>query len=139
MASPAQQERVIFPGFVPHQNMPQFYQNTTIYIAPTQYETFGYTILEAMACGRPTITTPVGAVPELIEDGVHGFLVPFGNAEILANAIEDLLSKPKLMKRMGTNAREKASDFSLEKIGGKLESFYAYAVSKAGNNAHRSG
>ena len=79
MVPVAKREQVVFPGFLPHDRLPEYYRPTTVYVTPTQYETFGYTILEAMACGCPVISCRVGAVPELIEDGVHGVLVPFGD------------------------------------------------------------
>jgi glycosyltransferase involved in cell wall biosynthesis len=110
-------EQIVFPGFLERDQLVKEYQHATIYIAPTQYETFGYTVLEAMACGRPVISTQVGAIPELVDDGKTGLLVPWNDPTELAEAIIKLLDDPASAARMGAAGREKASnDFALETI-----------------------
>jgi glycosyltransferase involved in cell wall biosynthesis len=63
-----------------------------------------------MAAGRPIVATAVGATPELIEDGEHGLLVPPGDAERLAGAIDRLLRQPDLAQRLGAAARRRARE-----------------------------
>jgi 2-deoxystreptamine N-acetyl-D-glucosaminyltransferase/2-deoxystreptamine glucosyltransferase len=92
------------------------------------YETFGYTILEAMASGLPVIGSRVGAVPELIEHGRTGLLVPFGDVNALAEAIDRVLSDPGLAKDIGATARTKALQYALEEIGPRHESLYEMAL-----------
>ena len=58
-------------------------------------------LLEYMAAGRPIVATAVGAAPDLIEDGVHGLLVPPGDAARLAEADRPLLREPELARRLG--------------------------------------
>jgi glycosyltransferase involved in cell wall biosynthesis len=58
------------------------------------YETFGMTIIEAFACGTPVIAARIGAYPELVEDGVTGFLFPPGDVDGLQNAVDRLLRSP---------------------------------------------
>jgi glycosyltransferase involved in cell wall biosynthesis len=117
MALADKREQIVFPGFLERDQLVKEYQHATIYIAPTQYETFGYTVLEAMACGRPVISTQVGAIPELVDDGKTGLLVPWNDPTELAEAIIKLLDDPASAARMGAAGREKASnDFALETI-----------------------
>ena len=117
--------QIIFPGFVERAQLPRFYQQTSLYIAPTMYETFGYTVLEAMACGVPVIASDVGAISELVENNVTGLLVPFGDVEALAKAILMLLGNPELYEKMGNRAREKAvHEFRLENVMSQLIDFY---------------
>ena len=110
-------KQIVFPGFLHRDQLVTEYQHATIYVAPTQYETFGYTVLEAMACGRPVVSTRVGAIPELVEDGETGLLAPWNDHVALSEAILDLLSDPARAVRMGSAGRAKALKFfSLEKI-----------------------
>src|SRR5262249_31552242 len=69
-------------------------------------EVFGFTIAEAMACGRPVVATRVGGIPELVEDGRTGFLVPRGDIHGIASRISALLADAGLRARMGHAGRE---------------------------------
>lgn len=62
-------------------------------------------ILEAMSCGRPVVATRVGGVPELVEDGVSGFLVPPGDVSALSAGVERILESPELALRLGAQGR----------------------------------
>jgi glycosyltransferase involved in cell wall biosynthesis len=64
--------------------------------------------MQAMACGLPVISTPVGSIGEIVQDGDTGRLVPPEDAPALAAAIESLLADPALRARLGTNARAAA-------------------------------
>ncbi len=144
-------EKVFFSGFVAYDALPSFYRGAKIYLALTQYETFGYTILEAMSCGVPVVACDSGAVKELVEDGVNGRLVPFGDAQAAAQAIIETLSNEKKRALMGVKARETALQYSLDTIGQKHIQMYEQASSAFGktpslktgtlhakNNAHPS-
>jgi glycosyltransferase involved in cell wall biosynthesis len=101
--------------FVPYQNDPikvaRYYQAADIYIHAARVDTFPNTIIEALACGTPVVATSVGGIPEQIDDGSTGFLVPQGNAAYLAEKIQILLDDKLLRQKMGKNsshiAREK--------------------------------
>jgi glycosyltransferase involved in cell wall biosynthesis len=123
--------KVTIIGSLPHDALPALYRQTTLYVTATQYETLGYTILEAMASGIPVVATSVGAVPELVEDGVTGMLVPRGDERRLAAAIERLLLNEKERVAMGRRARERAvANYAVEDIGQRNEAFYARAVAR---------
>jgi glycosyltransferase involved in cell wall biosynthesis len=91
-------------------------------------------ILEAMACGKPVVSTDVGSVRELVEDGVTGIVVPPRDAEGIAGAVLRLLADPQLRERMGEAGRLRAaSNFGLT----RLSSLHADAYRKA--LEHRAG
>jgi len=72
--------------------------------------------MEAMAVGLPVISTNVGGLPFLIENGKDGILVPPNNAEAFVNAIEDLSNNPSKASMISKNAREKMEQFDWEQI-----------------------
>jgi len=94
--------------FVPYQQSPEvvarYYQAADVYIHAAKAETFPNTILEALACGTPVVATAVGGIPEQIDDGVAGFLVPSRDARALASRVEYLLANDEFCQRMGARA-----------------------------------
>ena len=71
-------------------------------------------LMEAMSCGLPVVASRLSGIPELVEDGVNGFLVPPGDPEALADAIERLHADPGLRARLGAAARRRIeADFDL--------------------------
>lgn len=108
--------RLHFEGFVERPALVEAYRQTHVYVAPTRYETFGYTILEAMACGRPVIATDIGPVPELVQPERTGWLVPRDDPAKLATAIVQALCKHTEREQLGIGARRFARQFALETI-----------------------
>lgn len=97
-------EKVRFAGFQP--NVSEWLSAADINVLPTFYEGLPLTILEAMAAGLPTVASNVGGIPEAIEDGVSGLLVPAGDARKLAEAISSLIGDAEARVRIGTAARQ---------------------------------
>jgi glycosyltransferase involved in cell wall biosynthesis len=96
-----------------------------MFVLPSQYEAFGIVLLEAMARGKPVVATRVGGVPDVVSDGVDGFLVPFGDHVAMAARIELLLSDPGLSAQMGEAGKKKAlADYSWDTIVERIESIY---------------
>lgn len=82
-------------------------------------------MLEAMACGRPVVTTDAGGSREAVEDGVTGRLVPAGDAEALAGAIEELWADPERRATMGLAGRSRAeARFSARRMVARTEELY---------------
>lgn len=96
-------EKVRFAGFQP--NVAEWLSAADINVLPTFYEGFPLTILEAMAAGLPTVASNVGGIPEAIEDGSSGLLVPPGDARKLAAAISGLVGNAEARTRIGNAAR----------------------------------
>jgi glycosyltransferase involved in cell wall biosynthesis len=84
------------------------YQAADVYAHAARADTFPNTVLEALACGTPVVATAVGGIPEQIEDGRTGFLVPAGDPEALAERLTQLLSDHNLRQRVGACAVEAA-------------------------------
>lgn len=124
-------DRLRFMGFVSRKLLAEYYAKAALYVAPTQHETFGYTILEAMSFGVPIVSTEAGSVPELIEDGMNGSLVPVGDTSALSDAILDLLQNPEKRERFRKNGLLKAAEFKIEKIGPRMLEFYESLKGKA--------
>ena len=82
------------------------YAACEIFALPSRSEGFGLVYLEAMACGKPVIGGSHGGAPEIIQDGVTGYLVPHGDPIQLATAIQTLLSDPVHAKEMGARGRQ---------------------------------
>jgi glycosyltransferase involved in cell wall biosynthesis len=86
------------------------YRACEIFALPSHGEGFGLVYLEAMACGKPVIGGSHGGAPEIIEDGVTGYLVPHGDPIQLATCIETLLADPAHAKEMGARGRQRAEN-----------------------------
>ena len=81
---------VHFSGRVDHQALPGYYCAADLLALPSDYESFGLVVLEALACGTPVAATRVGIAPDLIEAGVNGILLENNSRESLVRGIEGL-------------------------------------------------
>lgn len=100
------------------------YKQASIFVMPSLCEPFGLVFLEAMAYKLPCIGTTVDAMPEIIQDGITGFLVPPGDACSLAEKMVTLLNEPEILAQMGNAGyRRVKENFSWDKVGEKLD-FY---------------
>ena len=89
-------------------------------------EVFGYVNAEAMACGKPLVGTRVGGIPEIIQDGITGFLVERRDVKAMAARILELLRDPDRRRRMGQAGREVCGEkFNLKKNVAQLVKIYA--------------
>jgi len=105
------------------------YNRAQLLISPSLYEGFGLPAAEALACGTPVVATTVGALPELVVDGVSGRLVPPGQVEPLARAIEALLADPAACRRMGqAGAWQIRSRFSWRRAAEQTVALYREAL-----------
>lgn len=100
-------ERVVFTGRVNYNDVPFFHAASDIFVHPSLVEGTPIVILEAMATGKPVIATNVGGIPEMITDGVDGFIVEEKNVGQIAKKLSLLLGDEKVCKKIGKNARKK--------------------------------
>ncbi len=120
-----------FKGWIENKELGTYYSKASIVVAPsTVPEAFGLVILEAMSMGRPVIATNVGAIPEIIDNGVNGYLVEPNNSEQIAEKVIKLFLEENLLTELGRNARKKAEEFSIEKHLENLERVYTELMSK---------
>jgi glycosyltransferase involved in cell wall biosynthesis len=118
------ESHVEFPGFT--QDVPAAMRAMTIAVhASTSGEPFGQVVIEAMAAGRPVVATNGGGIPEIVQDGLTGILVPMNDAPAMAAAILRLLENPAEAARMGQQGRQRVIDhFTIEHTARKVEAVY---------------
>ena len=97
--------RVEFTGWLNNQEIQTLAAKCSIGIFPSRIESFGLSVVEAMATGLPVIAARGGAVPENIKDGVTGTLVPVNNSDALAEAINKALTNPQYSETMAIAAK----------------------------------
>lgn len=95
-------------GAVPLKERLAFYERADIFVLPTYAEAMPISVIEAMAAGLPVITTPVGGIPEILDDGREGYLCPVGDHEVLAEKIAHLAGNVEARISMGRAARKRA-------------------------------
>jgi glycosyltransferase involved in cell wall biosynthesis len=94
----------------------EMYQKARIVVVPSQYDAFSLTVLEAMACGIPTILTQQCGVSNYLKNGIGCFIVNFGNDKELTQKISTLLKDDKLWQKMSKDAVETSRDFEWQNI-----------------------
>ncbi|BBP46622.1 glycosyl transferase [Thiosulfatimonas sediminis] len=97
-------ETVQFTGFC--EDMPRLFGCIDLLVHPALMEGLGVSLLQASQQGVPIVASAVGGIPEAVEDGVNGLLVPAADTKALQNAIEKLLQNPELRQQMGENAKQ---------------------------------
>ncbi len=105
--------RVIFKGFIPDSDLPDYYKNCEAFIYPSLYEGFGIPVLEAMQCLAPVITSDRGSIPEVI--GLSGIIVNPESLIDLSKAISNILSNSNLQNQLRQSGFEQSKLFSWEK------------------------
>jgi len=95
-------------GQVSASELSRYYTEASIFCLPTKREPFGIAFVEAMMHRLPIVGTRVGAVPDMVEDGVNGFLVEPGHSDTLAQALCTLLDSPDKCRQFGQRSYEKA-------------------------------
>jgi glycosyltransferase involved in cell wall biosynthesis len=103
----------------------QCLRSAMVVVAPSRYEGFGIPMIEAMAAGRPIVTTDAPAGNEVVQHEHNGLLVPYADHRALAAAILRLLRDPALADRLGETGRRELGDrFSAEQLARNLEQLY---------------
>jgi len=94
-------------NFLGHLNdVRAFLQRLDLFVQPSRSESLGVAIMEAMSVGLPVVATNVGGIPEIVEDGISGVLVPPCNPQQLAKGIAGLCRNPEMRKKMGAKGKE---------------------------------
>ena len=84
-------DRVTFAGRRLHGDLPDYYRAADVLVLPSYYESFGLVVLEALACGTPVVATRVGAVQDIVRNGVNGWIVSENTPESLAEGLNRAL------------------------------------------------
>ena len=113
------------------EDVPELISQSDFLVLPSLWEGFGLVLLEAMLLGKPVVATRVGPIPEVVEDGVTGLLVPPRDVDGLVEKMKELLNSPTLREKMGKKGEERAcSLFSLEKMAQQYDRLYKKASRK---------
>ena len=113
------EKEVILAGFI--DDTAAFIHSGDIFLLPSLWEGFGYVLAEAGACGLPCVAFNTGSIPEVVQDGVSGYLTGSGDLEAFTNSVLSLAKDPELLKAMGSSAREFIETyFSRDKVNNML-------------------
>ena len=125
-------QNVEFVGYKKGDDLDYFYSNSRIIVTPSKwYEGFPNVIVRAMLHSRPVITTNIGAMPSIIENGVNGILVKSGNVKQLSDAISRLYNDENCCREMGLAGYEKASkQYSRAAIYQRLMDVYTKVINE---------
>ncbi len=111
-------------GEVPREDVITHLAVADVFVHHSHYESFGLGIVEAMQAGLPVIACAVGAVPEIVTDGVEGLLIPPLDPEAMAEAMARLADSATERARLGAAARERSSQFHWDRIVEQYERLY---------------
>ena len=126
---PGIRSRIRLAGSLSDAEVDRALQTADLFVAPSLYESFGLIFLEAMRWGTPAIGTRAGGIPEIIEDGVSGVLVPPASPSQLAGAIVELLRDEGHRQRLGAAGRRRAEEsFSVKGMAQQMAALYENAI-----------
>ena len=116
---------VTVPGWISGQEKQKLLDEAYLYVLPSYFEGLPMSILEAMATGTPVISTPVGGIPDAVENGYNGFLVPTNSPQQIANRINMVLNDKNLWNKLSENALATIEqNFSMKQTEKKLDDLY---------------
>src|SRR6185436_14328010 len=114
------EEMILWTGL--RRDIPRLLGGLDVFALPTLEDQIPLCVLEAMASSLPVVTTRVGGLPECIQSGVDGILVPAGNSQQLADALIEILGNPSRGKSLGAAARRRVErDFSCWSVTNRVE------------------
>ncbi|MGW1393634.1 glycogen synthase [Streptomyces nigra] len=122
------------PQMLPRPEVIQLLTHATVFVCPSVYEPLGIVNLEAMACGTPVVASRVGGIPEVVEDGVTGLLVPLDDDFEwgLARALDAVAGDPEAARRMGEAGRERAvGEFGWDAVARRTVRLYGEILKQA--------
>ncbi|MFI8167569.1 glycogen synthase [Streptomyces sp. NPDC085931] len=122
------------PKMLPRPEVIQLLTHAALFVCPSVYEPLGIVNLEAMACGTPVVASAVGGIPEVVDDGRTGLLVPAGDGfeAGLARAMDTVLGDPQAARRMGEAGRERAvGEFGWDAVARRTVRLYEEIVKQA--------
>ena len=122
-------ERLVWAGFVREQEL--IYADTDLLVLTSDNEGLPVAVLEALASGRPVVSTRVGGVPELIEDGKTGFIVPPGDHEALADTLVHALGDMDRLRAMGRQGQQRTlEEYNAQRLIRDIDRLYGELLRK---------
>jgi glycosyltransferase involved in cell wall biosynthesis len=121
-------DRVHLLGRLEYEELPGVYAAPDVSVAPTFSDNVPFWVLETLASGVPIVASRVGGIPEVVEDGKNGLLVPPGSAQSLADAVVSLLNDESRRKQIGRAARTSAEEFTWDRTAQATVAWYQAAL-----------
>jgi phosphatidylinositol alpha-mannosyltransferase len=124
-APPPVRSRIVMLGTIPHRAVPMLLAGADVAVAAaTGQESFGYSLVEAMAAGIPVVATDIEGYRQVASDGVDALLVPPGDPQALAEAVGRVLDDPALAGRLAAAGRSRAASFDWPHVADRIEQVY---------------
>lgn len=120
-------DAVVFAGQVENTRMPELYRSAAVAINPSLVDNMPISVLEALASGVPVVSTDVGGIPYLVEDGRTALLVPPGEPARMADAVLRLLRDSGLAERLAEAGQAAVLDYSWDRVRDRLFAVYEHA------------
>lgn len=124
-------DRVSFPGGIPKSEVPRFLHEGDVFINTTNIDNTPVSVLEAMACGLCVVSTRVGGIPYLLEDGVDALLVAPKDADAMAAAVNRILTEPNLARSLSRAGRHKVEGFDWKPVLRKWQELFGTVARSA--------
>ena len=121
------ENRLIFAGRVDQETLPEYYSAADVLVVPSYYESFGLVALEALACGTPVVTTSVGAMEDIVKDGVTGYVAKDTDPQHYARLIETILLKQQQNGLSPSEIRSSVAEFTWSRSASLLLDAYRSA------------
>lgn len=122
------------PQMLPRPEVIQLLTHAAVFVCPSVYEPLGIVNLEAMACGTPVVASRVGGIPEVVDDGKTGLLVPLDDdfEAGLAHALDSVIGDAEAARRMGEAGRERAvGEFGWDAVARRTAGLYREILKQA--------
>lgn len=130
-------DRVRFIGKVPHLEVPKWLSRFDVYVASSilDSESFGVAVIEASSCERPVIVSNVGGLPEVVDNGVTGFIVPARDVDALSEKMIELIKNSELREKMGLEGKKLVKErYDWEYCVDLMEKIYTSIIDKNYNS-----
>ncbi len=115
-------ERVHFPGFIPDEDLPLWYNAAEVFIYPSLFEGFGLPVVEAMACGTPVVCSDIASLREVVGDSALTFAA--ADERALSALIEEAISQPALRADLRARGQQQAKQFSWQETAAATCALY---------------
>jgi len=124
------QDAVQFKGFLPHKEALKEMAQAVVFVCPSLAEGLGNVFLEAQACQTPVIGTNVGGIPDIIQNGFNGFLIPPQDSSAISQAVKKIFGDPALGQKLVQNANKTVQDFVWSCVVKQINDLYCSILSK---------
>jgi glycosyltransferase involved in cell wall biosynthesis len=131
--------QVMVRDVIPTERMQELYAEHDIFVFPSLMEGLPSVLLEAMAGGMPVITTETCGMPDVVEDGFNGLLIPPADARALEEAVAQLANSEELRSKLGNAARDSMQRYTWERAGKRLEELFRAIIEKQNISSPRDG